>query len=147
MDRKQFFEQLAANGVRGLSPYVPGKPLDELEREYGIRDSIKLASNENPLGPPPAALDAIRADLADLALYPDGSGYRLKQALAVRLRVDPATITRLASSYLQPEAALLAAVVPDRAASKLDTVLEHELPEEMGARAMVVYRAPGGDGI
>ena len=53
------FTRLAARGVRGLDPYVPGKPLEELEREYGIRGAIKLASNENPLGPSPRAVEAI----------------------------------------------------------------------------------------
>lgn len=72
---------LAAPGVRTLAPYVPGKPLEELEREYGIRDSIKLASNENPLGPGPAALAAIAAASRQIGLYPDGAGFALKQAL------------------------------------------------------------------
>ncbi len=84
---------LAAGAVLGLQPYVPGKPVSELEREYGIRDSIKLASNENPLGPPPASIRAISAALGDLALYPDGAAFALKDALARRLDVDPARIT------------------------------------------------------
>ncbi len=87
------FSALAAEGVLGLQPYVPGKPVAELEREYGIRDSIKLASNENPLGPPPASIRAISAALGDLALYPDGAAFELKNALAERLAVDPAQIT------------------------------------------------------
>lgn len=87
------FSALAAEGVLGLQPYVPGKPVSELEREYGIRDSIKLASNENPLGPPPASLRAIGAALGDLALYPDGAAFELKAALAKHLAVDPAQIT------------------------------------------------------
>lgn len=93
MDRQRVLEELAAHGVRGLHPYVPGKPNDELEREYGIADSIKLASNENPMGPPPGALQAIREGLGDLSLYPDGSGFHLKQALAARFGVDPARLT------------------------------------------------------
>jgi histidinol-phosphate aminotransferase len=84
---------LAAPGVRGLQPYVPGKPIAELERELGISGSIKLASNENPLGPPAASLRAIEAELPQLALYPDGSGFELKKALASRLGVDPAWLT------------------------------------------------------
>ena len=72
---------LIAPPVRNLAPYVPGKPLDELEREYGIRDSIKLASNENPLGPGPSAREAIVAASAEIGLYPDGNGYALKRAL------------------------------------------------------------------
>lgn len=87
------FSALAAEGVLGLKPYVPGKPVAELEREYGIRDSIKLASNENPLGPPPASVRAISAALGDLALYPDGAAFELKNTLAKRLAVDPAQIT------------------------------------------------------
>lgn len=87
------FSALAAEGVLGLQPYVPGKPVAELEREYGIRDSIKLASNENPLGPPPASIRAISEALDDLALYPDGAAFELKNALARRLAVDPAQIT------------------------------------------------------
>jgi histidinol-phosphate aminotransferase len=93
MDRNSLFEKLAAHGVRGLQPYVPGKPIDELEREYGITRSIKLASNENPSGPPASALQAISAAAGKLALYPDGSGYALKQALAERLAIDPGCIT------------------------------------------------------
>ncbi|HEY4366055.1 MAG TPA: histidinol-phosphate transaminase [Steroidobacteraceae bacterium] len=76
--------KLSAPSVRTLAPYVPGKPIEELEREYGIRDSIKLASNENPLGPGPMATAAIAAACRDIGLYPDGNGFALKQALAQR---------------------------------------------------------------
>jgi len=72
---------LATPGVRGLHPYAPGKPVSELERELGIRDIVKLASNENPLGPSQAALDAIASATPELTRYPDGSGFQLKQAL------------------------------------------------------------------
>ncbi len=82
----------ASAGVRGLSPYEPGKPVSELEREYGISDIIKLASNESPLGPAPAALEAAHTALADLALYPDGNGFELKQVLARRHAVAPEQI-------------------------------------------------------
>ncbi len=79
------FVSLAAPGVPGLKPYEPGKPIDELEREYGIAGAVKLASNENPLGPGPLAMAAIRAALGSLHRYPDGSGYALKKALAAHL--------------------------------------------------------------
>jgi histidinol-phosphate aminotransferase len=75
---------LAVEGVQQLSPYVPGKPVSELERELGITDIVKLASNENPLGPSPRALAAARDALGDMTLYPDGSGHALKQALVAR---------------------------------------------------------------
>jgi histidinol-phosphate aminotransferase len=76
--------QLAVSPVRTLSPYVPGKPISELEREYGVSDIIKLASNENPLGPGPRARAAIAAAAGEIGLYPDGNGFELKQALAQR---------------------------------------------------------------
>jgi histidinol-phosphate aminotransferase len=75
-------KELATAAVRNISPYVPGKPLSELEREYGITDSVKLASNENPLGPGPLALRAIQGAVSDIGLYPDGNGFDLKVALA-----------------------------------------------------------------
>ena len=90
---QEHFARLAAPGVRGLQPYRPGKPVAELERELGIRNSIKLASNENPLGPPAASLVALRAALGDVARYPDGAAYELKQALATHLGVSPAHLT------------------------------------------------------
>ncbi|MDD3650597.1 histidinol-phosphate transaminase [Immundisolibacter sp.] len=78
---------LATPGVRALQPYQPGKPLSELEREYGISGAIKLASNENPLGPSPLGLAAAREALAEVELYPDSHGFALKQALSAALRV------------------------------------------------------------
>jgi len=84
---------LATPGIRGLSPYVPGKPVEELERELGIRNAIKLASNENPLGPSPKALQAVRNALPELARYPDGGGFGLKRALATKLQVAAEQIT------------------------------------------------------
>jgi histidinol-phosphate aminotransferase len=77
-------KDLVAPPVRNLAPYVPGKPLEELEREYGIRDSIKLASNENPFGPGALARRAIAAASGEIGLYPDGNGYSLKRALAAK---------------------------------------------------------------
>jgi histidinol-phosphate aminotransferase len=85
--------ELAVPAVRALSPYVPGKPLAELERELGIQGSVKLASNENPHGPSPAVLAAMRAGLADVWLYPDGSCHGLKLALARHLCVPAEWLT------------------------------------------------------
>ena len=70
-----------------MIPYEPGKPIEEVEREYGIANSIKLASNENPFGPSPKALAAIRAKLGQLHLYPDGDCFYLKNGLAKKLGV------------------------------------------------------------
>lgn len=77
------------DNIASIIPYPPGKPLEELEREYGVRDSIKMASNENPWGPSPKAIKAIRGALENLHRYPDGSGYYLVHALAERLGFSP----------------------------------------------------------
>jgi histidinol-phosphate aminotransferase len=75
--------------VASLSPYVPGKPIEELERELGIREAIKLASNENPLGPSPKALAAIVAAAGRVNRYPDGACFELRKKLSGRLGVAP----------------------------------------------------------
>jgi histidinol-phosphate aminotransferase len=75
--------------VRDLIPYVPGKPVEELERELGISDAIKIASNENPLGPSLLALRAVSEALSKLNRYPDGDAFYLKHRLAERLSVKP----------------------------------------------------------
>lgn len=74
--------------IASLVPYVPGKPLEELQRELGLSRVIKLASNENPCGPSPKALAAISNATGSLNRYPDGSGYRLREALAERWKVS-----------------------------------------------------------
>ena len=74
--------------IKNLTPYVPGKPIEELERELGITGSIKLASNENPLGPSPKAIAALKKAAEGLNRYPDGSGFYLSQALAKKYGVD-----------------------------------------------------------
>ncbi|MBW1730993.1 MAG: histidinol-phosphate transaminase [Deltaproteobacteria bacterium] len=75
-------KKLVRDGIEQLVPYPPGKPIEELERELGITGSIKLASNENPLGPSPKAMEAIKEKLSTLNRYPDGSGYYLKSSLS-----------------------------------------------------------------
>ena len=89
------YQSLAVKGVQALSPYQPGKPIDELARELGLKPDniIKLASNENPLGPSPKALAAVKGALDELCRYPDGNGFDLKQALSARYGVAPAQIT------------------------------------------------------
>lgn len=93
MRPKTNFENLAARGVRGLQPYVPGKPTADLERELGLTETIKLASNENPLGPPAQCIAAVQSGLSGLACYPDGAAFELKRALAHHLGVVPEQIT------------------------------------------------------
>ena len=81
---------LAPEYIRSISPYQPGKPISELAREMGMdeRSIIKLASNENPLGTSPLALEAMTKALGEVALYPDGSGFELKAALSQRYGVS-----------------------------------------------------------
>lgn len=87
------FLSLATDGVQRLVPYVPGKPVDELQRELGLTEVIKLASNENPLGTGEKVKAAIAATIPELTRYPDGSGFRLKAALSERLGINPQQIT------------------------------------------------------
>jgi histidinol-phosphate aminotransferase len=78
---------LVPSHVASLTPYVPGKPIEEVEREYGLSGVAKLASNENPLGPSPLAVAAMREAAAQVSLYPDAAAYLLREALAARLGV------------------------------------------------------------
>ena len=79
--------------VRQLQPYSPGKPVEELERELGISNAIKLASNENPLGCSPMVTDVLMRASHHVELYPDANAYHLKQRLAQKLGVEPNQIT------------------------------------------------------
>ena len=69
-------------GLSAIRPYVPGKPIEEVQREYGLTDIIKLASNENPIGASPVVLQALMEALPQLNMYPDTQAYRLRHALA-----------------------------------------------------------------
>lgn len=134
------FLHLAAPGVRQLRPYQPGKPIEELERELGVSNIIKLASNENPLGPSPLALAAARAVLEDVWLYPDGNGFVLKDRLAQKLGVAMGQLILGNGSSDVLEFAVRAFVTPQ------DEVMfsEHAfavypiLTQAAGARAVVV---------
>ena len=83
----QFCDQIQPQ-VLGIHPYVPGKPVSDLQRELGLTRISKLASNENPLGASPAVTAAITKELSEIARYPDGSAYALKEALATFLNVS-----------------------------------------------------------
>ena len=83
------FENLTTRKIVELTPYIPGKPIEEVQREYKIPAVIKLASNENPLGPSPRALEGMRKILAEIHRYPDASCYYLKEKLAKNLNVQP----------------------------------------------------------
>jgi len=98
--------------IRGLRPYIPGKPIEEVQRELGLSDVIKLASNENPLGPPPRALEAIAAAAAGLTLYPEGNAPTLREAVSRHVEMPQECLVfgngsdevlhMLAMTFLQP---------------------------------------------
>ena len=104
--------ELAVAGVRGLKPYQPGKPVSELEREHGVSGIVKLASNENPLGPGDAVRQAMADAVDDIGRYPDGSAFHLKEAIAERHGLPPDRVTLgngsndvlvlLAEAFLEP---------------------------------------------
>ena len=153
---------LAAPGVRQLHPYLPGKPISELEREYGVTNIIKLASNENPLGTSKFALNAMQKELDDMALYPDGGGYELKNELS-KFHDMPAdcitlgngsndVLVLIAEAFLQPglEAvyseycfavypiAVEAAGAIGKVAPALGRECKHELGHDLDAMAKLI---------
>ena len=87
------FLALANVGVQGLSPYQAGKPIEELERELGITGIVKLASNENPLGPSPFAIAACEKAIRDMTRYPDANGFELKRAISEKFALQPQQLT------------------------------------------------------
>jgi histidinol-phosphate aminotransferase len=131
--------RLATAAVRGISPYVPGKPISELERELGLKDIVKLASNENPLGPSPGALTAMRRAVDEVFLYPDGSCHELKHALARHLSV-PAECLALGNGSNELLLLLTEAfLTPDTSAvySQYGFAIYALVVQETGARALI----------
>jgi len=104
---------LAARGIPGRAPYEPRKPAEELQREYGLTEVIKLASNENPFGPSPSVATALSAAAVEIQRYPDGACFALRERLARHLNVRPAQLTLgngsndvlvlLAEAFLTPD--------------------------------------------
>jgi histidinol-phosphate aminotransferase len=92
-NKAQVTIQPANQGIANIAPYQTGKPIDELKRELGLDHIVKLASNENPLGCSPCALQALRDELVDVGRYPDGSGYQLKQKIVEIFHVEMAQVT------------------------------------------------------
>ncbi len=101
-----------ADHITRLRPYVPGKPIEEVQRELGLSDVIKLASNENPLGPSPLALEALMLTAAGVAFYPEGSAPALRRAVSAKMEMPENTLVfgngsdevlhLMALSFLQP---------------------------------------------
>ena len=134
--------ELSPSYVRSIAPYQPGKPISELAREMGLdeRQIVKLASNENPRGIGPRTRAAIDAALADIARYPDGNGYELKQALSARYGVDMGAIVLGNGSNDVLELVALAFLGPGRAAvmSQHAFAVYPLATQARGARSIVV---------
>src|SRR5438128_8048650 len=134
--------ELSPSYVRSIAPYQPGKPISEVARELGLKEEsiIKLASNENPLGIGPRTRAAIEAALADIARYPDGNGFELKQALAARYGVDMSAIV-LGNGWMEVvELAALACLGPvlDAVMSQHAFAVYPLATQARGARSIVV---------
>src|SRR5438477_7550386 len=134
--------ELSPSYVRSIAPYQPGKPISELARELGLdqRSIIKLASNENPRGIGPRTRAAIDAALGDIARYPDGNGFELKQALAARYSVDMSAIVLGNGSNDVLELVALAFLGPGRAAvmSQHAFAVYPLATQARGARSIVI---------
>ncbi len=134
--------EISPSYVRSIAPYQPGKPIAELAREMGLaeKDIVKLASNENPRGIGPRTRAAIERSLGELARYPDGNGFELKDALARRYGVDAAQIVLGNGSNDVLELVALAFLGPGRAAvlSQHAFAVYPLATQARGARAIVV---------
>lgn len=134
------FLDLALAGVQKLVPYVPGKPVDELQRELGVTDIVKLASNENPLGTGSRVAAAILKAVPELTRYPDGSGFALKSALSEKLGIHPEQITLGNGSSEILELMMRTFVAPEHEVvfSQHAFALYPILTQAVGAQARVV---------
>lgn len=139
--------KLATAAVQKIAPYLPGKPIEELEREYGVTNIIKLASNENPLGAGPLAIAAIVDAASGIGLYPDGNGFELKQALSAKYGCTSHCITlgngsndvlsMLAEAYLSPDT--------EAVYSQYSFAVYPIIVQATGAAARVAKALPDGD--
>ncbi len=129
---------LIRKDIQGITPYVPGRPIDEVKRQLGLKEVIKLASNENPFGPSPKALAAIRKNLSTLNRYPDSHGFYLKKKLARSLGVQAGNIVLgngsdelidiIIKAFVEPEGKILTADI---------TFLEYKIISAVNGRRIV----------
>ena len=139
-----WIDRIASRHVRGLDVYQAGKPIEELERELGIDPAraIKVASNENPLGPSPRAVEAIRGALGSLHLYPDAGGFALRRALAGRLGLDlDRLILGAGSNELLYQLVLATCDPDDEVVSHRYGFLSYRLSAQVAGRAFTVAPA------
>jgi histidinol-phosphate aminotransferase len=134
----RWLDKLAPGHVRGLDAYQPGKPVEELERELGITGAIKVASNENPLGPSPRALAVLPAALPQLHLYPDAAGHALRADLASHLGITlDRVILGAGSNELLYQLVLALCEPTDEVLSHKAAFLSYRLAAQVAGRAFV----------
>lgn len=141
-------ENLVNPGVLNLTPYQPGKPISELERELGIKNIIKLASNENPLGPSLSVLTALQQALPELARYPDGNGYDLKKALSEKLAVacEQITLGNGSNDVLELIARVFLSPQHEAVFSQHAFAVYPIVTQSVGAKARIAPAADGTEG-
>ena len=131
--------------IRKLAVYVPGKPIEEVQRELGVSDIVKLASNENPLGTSPRALAALHAALPDLHRYPDGSGFKLRRALAARhdVSIDQIILGNGSCEILEMLARAYIADGDEAVISQQSFVMYELAINQVNGRPVAMPTAPG----
>ena len=152
-------EKLIKPHILSLEPYESGKPIEELERELGLSGSVKLASNESPLGPSPKAIAALRKAIGSIHRYPDGASFELRRKLAGRLRVEGAQLVFGAGAdellellakvllgpgdecvFAWPSFAMYPIVVKGMGATPVQVPLDREMVHDLPALAAAVNK-------
>jgi len=131
-------KELVRKNILGVTPYVSGKPIEETKRQLGLKEVIKLASNENPLGPAPFALEAIKKCLPGINRYPDSQGFYLKRKLAKSLKVEPSNIVLGNGSDELIDIIIKTFVEDDESIITSDTTfLEYEIIARVNGREVI----------
>lgn len=131
-------KQLVRKNILNITPYIAGKPIEETKRELGLKEVIKLASNENALGPSPKAIDAIKKNLSRINRYPDSNGFYLKKELAKRQKVSVSNIILGNGSDEIIDIIIKTLVEDDECVLTADTTfLEYEIISKVNAREVL----------
>src|SRR4030042_6847417 len=131
-------EKLIRKNILNVSPYIAGKPIEETKRQYGLKQVIKLASNENPLGASPKALAAIKKNLSGINRYPDSSGFYLRKRIAKSLGLEHSNIVLGNGSEELIDVIIKTFVEDDENIITADiTFLEYEIIARVNSRRII----------
>ncbi|PIP20671.1 MAG: histidinol-phosphate transaminase [Candidatus Omnitrophica bacterium CG23_combo_of_CG06-09_8_20_14_all_40_11] len=131
-------EELVRKNIVNITPYIAGKPIEEIKRQWALKEIIKLASNENPLGPSLKAMEAIKKNLSKVNRYPDSLGFYLKKKLARYLNVKPANIVLGNGSDELIDIIIKTFVEDDENIITADTTfLEYEIISKVNGRRII----------